>query len=82
MEAFFYGRLRGCHFANLFNPAPQIDVGFVDEQAHRPTASGAALYRVHAGFQSDLDFARQASAKSTGYAIGRAEDVPHVMTEF
>jgi len=45
-------------------------------------ASGEVLYRVHAGFQSDLDFARQACAKSTGYTIGRAEDVPHVFTEF
>src|SRR5512133_467152 len=36
--------------------------------------SGEVLYRVHAGFQSDLDFARQACAKSTGYTLGRAED--------
>lgn len=44
--------------------------------------SGDILYRVHAGFQSDLDFARQACAKSTGYTIGRADEVPHVFVEF
>ena len=44
--------------------------------------AGAALYRVHASFASDLEFARQACAKSSGYTIGRAEDVPHVFVEF
>ncbi|MDO8249180.1 MAG: thymidine phosphorylase family protein [Rhodoferax sp.] len=44
--------------------------------------NGDVLYRVHAGFQSDLEFARQACTKSTGYAIGRADDVPHVFVEF
>jgi len=43
---------------------------------------GDVLYRVHAGFQSDLDFARQACAKSTGYTIGQADNVPHVFVEF
>jgi thymidine phosphorylase len=43
---------------------------------------GDVLYRVFAGFQSDLVFARQASHKSTGYAIGRADEVPHVFVEF
>jgi thymidine phosphorylase len=45
-------------------------------------ALGDVLYRVHAGYQSDLDFARQACVKSTGYTIGRADDVPHVFVEF
>lgn len=44
--------------------------------------AGDVLYRVHAGFQSDLAFARQACAKSTGYTIGRTQDVPHVFVEF
>jgi thymidine phosphorylase len=43
---------------------------------------GDVLYRVHASFHSDLEFARQATLKSTGYSIGRAEDVPHVFVEF
>lgn len=45
-------------------------------------AIGDILYRVHAGFQSDLVFARQACARSTGYSIGRADEVPHVFVEF
>jgi thymidine phosphorylase len=44
--------------------------------------TGDLLYRVHAGFQSDLEFARQACGKSTGYTIGRTQDVPHVFVEF
>lgn len=45
-------------------------------------AMGDALYRVHASFQSDLTFARQACAKSTAYTIGKPGDVPHVFVEF
>ena len=45
-------------------------------------SSGDVLYRVHGGFQSDLDFSRQACAKSTGYTIGQAYEVPHVFVEF
>jgi len=45
-------------------------------------AVGDVVYRVHASFQSDLEFARQACAKSSGYTIGRAGDVPHVFVEF
>lgn len=45
-------------------------------------AIGDILYRVHADFESDLEFARQACAKSSGYTIGRADDVPHVFVEF
>ena len=45
-------------------------------------ATGDVLYRVHAGFQSDLDFARHACAKSTGYSIGRADEVSHLFVEF
>lgn len=45
-------------------------------------ATGELLYRVHAGFQSDLEFARQACARSIGYSMGHAEAVPHVFVEF
>jgi thymidine phosphorylase len=44
--------------------------------------AGEVVYRVHARFQSDLVFARQACTKSSGYTIGRVEDVPHVFVEF
>ncbi len=45
-------------------------------------AAGTLLYRVHASFAADLEFARQACAKSSGYTMGTAEDVPHVFVEF
>ena len=45
-------------------------------------AVGDVVYRVHASFQSDLEFARQACAKSNGYTLGQAGDVPHVFVEF
>ena len=44
--------------------------------------AGDLLYRVHASFQSDLGFARQASAKFNGYTMGKASEVPHVFVEF
>lgn len=44
--------------------------------------AGDPLYRVYANFQSDLEFARQACIKSTGYTTGRADEVPHVFVEF
>ena len=44
--------------------------------------AGKILYRVHASFQSDLSFARQACDKSNGYTLGQASDVPHVFVEF
>lgn len=45
-------------------------------------STGDVMYRVHANFQSDLEFARQACTKSTGYTMGRADEVPHVFVEF
>ncbi|MDY0105981.1 MAG: thymidine phosphorylase, partial [Giesbergeria sp.] len=45
-------------------------------------ALGQPLYRVHAGFPADLEFARQACARASGYRIGTAEDVPRVFVEF
>ncbi len=45
-------------------------------------AQGQTLYRVHAGFAADLEFARQACAHATGYRVGTADDVPRVFVEF
>jgi len=45
-------------------------------------AAGDVLYRVHAGFPADLEFARQATARSSGLCLGDAADVPHVFVEF
>ncbi|MBU3738035.1 MAG: thymidine phosphorylase, partial [Rhodoferax sp.] len=44
--------------------------------------AGQTLYRVHAVFSSDLEFARQASLRSNGYAFGTRDEVPHVFVEF
>jgi thymidine phosphorylase len=44
--------------------------------------AGEPLYRVYAAYPSDLEFAREASAKASGYSIGTAQDVPHVFVEF
>ncbi len=44
--------------------------------------AGDLLYRVHAGYPADLEFARHACARSNGYTIGSAEAVPHVFVEF
>lgn len=44
--------------------------------------SGELLYRVHASFPADLEFARHASTRASGYSIGAAADVPHVFVEF
>jgi thymidine phosphorylase len=44
--------------------------------------AGDLLYRVHASYPSDLEFARQACERASAYQIGRAEQVPHVFVEF
>jgi thymidine phosphorylase len=43
---------------------------------------GDLLFRVYASYQSDLEFARQACARTHGYSVGQVEDVPHVFVEF
>jgi thymidine phosphorylase len=40
------------------------------------------LYRVHASYPTDLEFAHQACKKSIGYAIGNAADMLHAFVEF
>ena len=43
---------------------------------------GDPLYRVYADFAADLEFARQAARRASGYAIGSAADVPLLFVEF
>jgi thymidine phosphorylase len=45
-------------------------------------AGGQPLYRVHADFPADLEFARQACAQGSGYRLGTADEVPRVFVEF
>jgi thymidine phosphorylase len=64
--------------------APKVQGAGVDlaRKLGEPVAAGELLYVVYAAFSSDLDFARQASDKASGYTLGPATDVPHVYVEF
>jgi thymidine phosphorylase len=42
-------------------------------------AAGDLLYRVHADFPADLEFARQACERASGFTIGGADAQPHVL---
>jgi thymidine phosphorylase len=42
----------------------------------------ALLYRVHASYPTDLEFARQACKKSIGFRLGNAADLLHAFVEF
>ena len=44
--------------------------------------AGQPLYRVHADYASELEFARRATAEDSGFLVGSAEAVPHVFVEF
>jgi len=67
-----------------FAGAPKVKNAGVDllRKLGEEVQAGEALYRVHASFPADLEFARQACQKSIGYSIGRSEDVPLVFVEF
>jgi thymidine phosphorylase len=64
--------------------APKVKGAGVDllRKLGDAVAVGDALYRVHADFHTDLQFARQLSSKFSAYTIGRTEDLPHVFVEF
>lgn len=64
--------------------APKVPEAGVDllRKLGETVRDGEPLYRVHASYPADLEFARQACARSSGYQIGRAEDVPHAYVEF
>ncbi len=64
--------------------APKVVSAGVDlfHKLGSTVSAGDILYRIHAEYQSDLEFARQACAKSSGFAIGNASELPHVFVEF
>lgn len=64
--------------------APKVQAAGVDLACKLgdPVHKGDLLYRVHAEFQSDLEFARQAAEKSNGYTVGPASELSHVFVEF
>jgi thymidine phosphorylase len=67
-----------------FAGAPKVKEAGVDllRKLGDEVQDGDVLYRVHASYPADLEFARQACARASGYHIGRPEDVPHVFVEF
>ena len=64
--------------------APKVVSAGVDlfRKLGENVVAGDILYRIHAEYQSDLEFSRQACASSTGFSIGQASDLPHVFVEF
>ncbi len=67
-----------------FAGAPKVRQAGVDllKKLGEAVQAGDLLYRVHAHFPADLQFARHACDKSSGYSIGTADDVPHAFVEF
>ncbi len=64
--------------------APKVVSAGVDllRKLGDPVLEGEVLYRVHAEYPSDLEFARQACARSSGYTIGTVQDIPQMFVEF
>ena len=64
--------------------APKVQGAGVDllRKLGDTVVEGDVLYRVHADYGADLEFARQACARANAYRIGTADDVPRVFVEF
>lgn len=64
--------------------APKMKASGVDllKKLGDPVAKDEPLYRVYADYPSDLEFAREAAARATGYAIGGVQEMPYLFVEF
>lgn len=64
--------------------APKIQGAGVDlfRKLGDKVNKGDVLYRIHAGIEVDLGFAKELCEKSNGYKIGLAEEISHVFVEF
>jgi thymidine phosphorylase len=64
--------------------APKVQSAGVDllRKLGDDIQQGEPLYRVHAAYPSDLEFAAQLCCKASGYTLGQAHEVPHVFVEF
>ena len=64
--------------------APKVQSAGVDllHKMGDSVRHGEPLFRVHAAFPSDLEFAGQLCRKASGYTLGQAAEVPHVFVEF
>ncbi len=67
-----------------FAGAPKVKGAGVDlfRKLGEAVVAGEPLYRVHAAYAADLEFARQACEKASGFQTGAADEVPHVFVEF
>ncbi len=74
------------HIARVarFAGAPKVQSAGVDllKKLGDAVVVGDVLYRVHAEFPTDLEFARQHTQKCTAFTIGKVEELPHVFVEF
>jgi thymidine phosphorylase len=75
--------LQIAHIARLAG-APKVQGAGVDLCVKLGDAvrAGQVMYRVYAAYPADLAFARQATARSSGYSLGEAGQVPQVFVEF
>ncbi len=64
--------------------APKVKGAGVDllRKLGDTVATGDVLYRVHADYVADLEFAREAARRSAGFGIGSADELPHLFVEF
>ncbi|MDP2262267.1 MAG: thymidine phosphorylase family protein [Hydrogenophaga sp.] len=64
--------------------APKVQGAGVDlmHKLGDTVEAGTVLYRVHASYPADLEFARQACVRHSGYSLGEAADLPQVFVEF
>jgi thymidine phosphorylase len=64
--------------------APKVQGAGVDLCAKLGDAvrAGQVLYRLHALYPTDLEFARLATVRANGYQLGHAGQVPQVFVEF
>jgi thymidine phosphorylase len=63
--------------------APKVKGAGVDMMCRLGDAvqAGQVLYRIHAEYPSDLEFARHAVARHCGIALGAAAQIPQVFVE-
>ncbi|HET8871529.1 MAG TPA: thymidine phosphorylase, partial [Aquabacterium sp.] len=64
--------------------APKVQGAGVDllHKMGDAVQAGEPMYRVYAAYPADLEFARQAAMKSSGFTFGRADEVPSLFVEF
>ncbi|MCK6408984.1 thymidine phosphorylase family protein [Thauera sp.] len=64
--------------------APKMQGSGVDlfRKLGEVATQGEALYRVFADYPADLEFARQASTRASGFTLGTADELPHLFVEF